>query len=330
MTETDFYKVLGVSRDADDAEIKKAYRKLARELHPDVNDEPGAEERFKSVGEAYAALSDPEKRKLYDRYGMDGLRDGFDPDVYERYRTGGFQGQDIDLEDLFGGFANFHSGFGGFGGFSGFGAGAGAPRKGRDIELTLKTSFDQAVRGFSTRFTYQVPSECPTCGGAGGRGGSVCAMCRGTGTISKSKTLTVNIPQGADHGDRIRLKGKGSAGRKGGPAGDLVLTLQVAPDPQFSRSGLDLTTRVTISPLDAMLGAKVDVEGLDGSLRVNVPAGVASGQKLRLKGKGVERGKKTGDLFAEVVIDASLLTLDDDARKRLETLRSELQGAAVD
>lgn len=317
MKTTDYYAALGLSKGASDDEIKKAYRRLARQYHPDINDEEGAEERFKAISEAYAALSDPEKRKLYDSYGVDGLRDGFDANMYERMRSQG--GIDIDLEDLFGGFGG--AGFGGFGGFGGF---AQQPRKGRDIELGLKATFAQAVRGFSTSFSYQRPSRCSACGGNGVRGQSPCTTCRGAGLVNATKNLTINIPKGAADGDVIRLRKKGADGAKGGPAGDLVITLSVSPHASLGRDGVDLIARLPISPLDAMLGTKADVEGLDGTLRVTVPAGVASGQKLRLSGKGVERGKKTGDLLVELAIDASLTPLDDETRALAEALRSKL------
>lgn len=324
MQATDFYAELGVGRGASEDEIKRAYRKLAREYHPDVNAAAGAEEKFKRLSEAYAVLSDPEKKALYDRYGIDGLREGFDPAAYERVRAG-YGGADIDLDELFGGFGNFAGGFpGGFGADFGHGQ-----RRGRDLEIALETTFQQAIEGLTTRFTYKRPTRCSACGGNGRRGNALCATCRGAGLVERSKTLTVNIPRGADDGERIRLAGKGGDGRAGGPPGDLVIRLAVEPHPRLTRDGLDLATRVDIGPLDAMLGTKVDVQGLDGELRVSVPGGVASGRRLRLKGKGVQRGGRTGDLFVEIGIDASLQPLDDETRAMAERLRELLTREPV-
>ncbi len=317
MASPNYYEVLGLQKGASDDEIKKAYRALARKYHPDVNDAPEAEARFKEISEAYGALSDSDKRKLYDDYGVDGLREGFDPKMYERMRAHG-GGVDIDLEDLFGGF-----GGGGFGGFGGFDQ---RPRKGRDIELTLKASFEQAVKGFSTTFKYQRATRCSTCAGKGVRGQSVCPACRGAGLVNATKSITVNIPKGAADGDTIRLRSKGADGAKGGPAGDLLLNLQVGDHPELRRQGIDLIATATISHLDAMLGTKVDVPTLDGSLRVTVPEGVASGQKLRLGGKGVSRGKKTGDLLVEIAIGPDAAPLDDETRALASQLRERLQA----
>lgn len=325
MQSTDFYAELDIERGASTDEIKRAYRKLARKLHPDVNDDPDAEERFKRVSEAYAVLSDPEKKTLYDKYGIDGLREGFDPDMYERVRSGGYGGAEIDLEELFGGFGNFAGGFPGFG----MHFGGGAPRRGRDVELGLRATFEQAVNGFSTRFTYQRPTRCKACGGAGVSGQSVCTACRGTGTVEQSRTLTVNIPRGADDGDRIRLAGKGGEGRRGAPSGDLVIELHVTPHPELARDGLNVSTRVDISPLDAMLGTKANVEGLDEELLVTVPPGTSSGRKLRLRGKGITRGGKTGDLLVEIGIDATGIELDDETRALAEKLRAALSAQPV-
>lgn len=319
----DPYAELGVARGADDATIKKAYRTLARELHPDVNpDNADAEARFKRVSEAYAVLSDPEKRGRFDRYGEAGLRDGFDERAWQQAGAG-FDAS--AFEDLFGGF----SGFGGFDGFQGFGVRGGGTggRKGRDLEMTLRVGFEQAARGFQTKFRYRRPVACTSCSGTGRTGNQPCAVCGGAGQVERDQSLTVNVPRGADNGDRIRLKGKGGQGRGGAPSGDLLLTLAVTPHETFEREGLDLVVRPTIDPVAALLGTRAEVPTLDGTIRVTIPPGMPPGRKLRVPGKGVERGKRTGDLLVEPRIDASLVELTPRARELAEQLREALQGA---
>ena len=320
MENVDFYAELGVPKDASEDTIKKAYRKLARQYHPDVNDSPDAEEKFKRVSAAHAVLSDAEKRAKYDQFGVDGLRDGFGGGA------GGFA-HGMNLEDILGAF-----GMGGFGGTAGFGGGFGGPfggfgaRKGNDIDLTVRATFEQAVEGFSPKFSYRRPTRCKTCGGQGVRGQTPCSTCRGAGLAEQTRTLTVNIKKGAADGDKIRVRKKGADGRGGGPPGDLILTLRVEPHQSLRRDGLNLITDAVISPLDAMLGTKAEVPTLGAAVRVTIPAGVASGTRLRLRGKGVERGSKNGDLLVHVKIDASLLELDDETRAEVESLRDRLRA----
>ncbi|MFT4702873.1 MAG: molecular chaperone DnaJ [Bradymonadia bacterium] len=300
----DYYKLLGVSRGASDDELKKAYRKLARELHPDRNpDDEAAEQRFKEVSEAYSTLSDPEKKRLYDTYGADGVREGFNEGGF-----GGFGGQGVDLGDLF-------SQFGGGGGFGG------GSRAGRDVELNLNLTFEKAARGFKTKFRYRKPGTCPTCRGAGMAGNARCRTCGGQGQVEQEKSLEVNIPPGAQHGDRIRLRGKGGSGSRGAPAGDLLLTLQVGSHATLAREGVNLVAQTTIGAVDALLGVQVEVEGLDGTYRVTVPPGMASGKRLRVSNKGITRRGKTGHLLVEVAIDASLDAITDEVRAALVAMR---------
>ncbi len=324
--QVDHYATLGLSKGASIDEVKKAYRKLARQYHPDVN--PGdaeAEERFKQVGEAYAALSDPQKKARYDQYGAEGLRDDFDPEMFERMKQG------------FGGFRFAGGGFpGGGGGHAGFGAGdfdlgdlfgmgGGGQRRGRDLSMTLRAGFEKAAEGFTTTFTYARPTKCDRCGGNGVTASGVCAACRGQGLVDREKTLSVKVPRGADDGDRIRLKGKGAEGRGGGPPGDLILTLAVTQHESLRRDGRDLIATATIHPVESLLGTEVAVDALDGRLTVKVPAGVASGARLRLKGKGVERGGTTGDLYVEIAIDPRIGgDLSPEARALAESLRDTL------
>ncbi|MFT6400054.1 MAG: molecular chaperone DnaJ, partial [Bradymonadia bacterium] len=254
MDNVDFYAELGIAKTATEDEIKKAYRKLARQYHPDVNDAPEAEDRFKRISAAHAVLSDAEKRAQYDRFGVDGLKGS----------PGGF-GDEINLEDIlsafgvggFGGGGGAGSPFGG--GFAGnpFGGGGfGQARKGGDLELTLRMTFAQALDGFTTKFSYRRPSKCKACAGRGGQGQSACAACRGAGLVESQKSLTVNIKEGAAKGDKLRIRGKGAAGRGGGPAGDLILTLDVEHTGDLRREGLNLVAEAAVSPLDALLGTK--------------------------------------------------------------------------
>ncbi len=301
--EEDFYKILGVSRDADEKAIKKAYRKIARENHPDLNpDDTEAEERFKRASVAFEVLSDPEKRKLYDEFGMAGLREGFDADQARQYKRwqsqaggrgapgggqrfywssggGGPEFQDI-FGSVFGGRSPFdtsdYSDFGGF--YTG-------PLKGRDVEAELTLDFMTAVKGGELELRV---------------GG---------------KTIKVRIPAGADEGDKLRLKGKGSPAPEGAPkgskAGDLLLSIHVKQHELLRREGLDLYLDVPVTVSEAVLGAKVSVPTPHGAFKVTVPSGVHSGSKLRLKGKGVHRGKKEGDFYAVIQIQPPDRLTDD-------------------
>jgi curved DNA-binding protein len=281
----DFYSVLGVSKSADADAIKKAYRKLARDLHPDKN--PGnkdAEARFKAVNRAYETLHDPKKRALYDEFGEEALREGFDPDkarAYRSWQSEGFNGargaggaRQVNLEDLFGG--GFSGGIGGadLGDLFTRGRRRG-PMKGNDLEQEITIDFEMAVRGT----TLQLRSP------------------------DSGDTVTVRIPPGADEGSRVRIAGQGGTSPNGGPNGDLVLVIHVRPHPLFKREGDDLQIEVPIRLSEAVKGAKVKVPTFDGPVSVKVPPGTQSGTTLRVRGKGVTRkGRPTGDLYIRFMV----------------------------
>jgi curved DNA-binding protein len=289
----DFYEVLGLSRNADQSEIQRAYRKLARTLHPDVNKDPGAEERFKELSEAYDVLSDPDQRKRYDAFGEDFRRVGadVDPDAYARSRayagagaaggrssgwggggpSGGFRYSgdvgDLDLEDLLGGM------FGGRGrGRSGWG-----PVSGSDHETEVEVSVEEAYRGTQRSLSISGPDG--------------------------PRTVDVTIPAGVVDGQRIRLRGQGGQGSGGGDAGDLYLVVRIASHPRYRLEGRDLHMLVPLAPHEAALGASVDIDTPGGPTTVNVPAGTSSHRRLRLKGRGLPNPRGApGDLYAEAQI----------------------------
>jgi molecular chaperone DnaJ len=312
--EKDFYAILGVPQDADPAGIKKAYRKLARTLHPDQNpDDTGAEQRFKEIGEAYAVLSDPEERKQYDairsmshggaRFTAGGPGGGgaagFE-DVFSsmfggggggnvRFSTGG-GGAQPNLEDILGGM------FGGGGGYGGYGAPAG-PRRGADLSARSSLSFREAVEGATV-----------TLGTSGGG------------------RITTRIPAGVKDGQKIRLRGKGSPGEQGAPSGDLVLTVSVGRHPVFGRDGDNLTVDLPVTFAEAAMGATVSVPTLSGDpVKVRIAPGTPSGRVLRVKGRGVPRKDRPGDLLAKVnVVVPQRLT--DEAKAAVEVLRAQEDG----
>lgn len=361
MPEQDLYKVLGVERDASEDEIKKAYRRLALEFHPDRN--PGdekAEDRFKEISVAHGVLSDPEKRKLYDEFGLQGLREGFDPEQARRYGGAagfpgtpgagvppgvqGFEGfEEINVQDIF---EQLFRGFGGFGGAPGFedvqtripqaGPVRPVPSQGRDVAVQVEVSFLESIRGAEKSYEVQIPVSCDRCGGSGylpgettscracggsGRqsrpslfGGSQtgcshcggtgrvpttpCPQCGGRGRVSGSRTLRVKIPPGAETGNEIRLGGRGEAGAKGGPAGDLLLRLQVSGHPTIRREADDLIVPLAITVPEAYSGAKIRVSTPWEPVRVTLPEGSRTGQKLRVRGHGVRRRNgRRGDLI---------------------------------
>jgi molecular chaperone DnaJ len=345
----DYYEVLGVERSAAEGEVKKAFRRLARELHPDVNShDPEAEERFKEAAEAYEVLSDPERRRTYDRYGHDGLRSGGWAPSFEGF------GSFADVFDAF------------FG--AGFGAAANGPMVGGDVAVAVEVDLADVVHGASVDVAYRVVARCehchgnraepgtpittcPRCEGTGqlravsrtpfgqvvraapcdrcGGDGKIpeqpCAVCHGEGRVASQRTLSVDVPRGIADGQRVRLSGHGNEGERGGPPGDLYVLVHVREDERFVRDGQDLVTVVDVSAPLAALGASVSVPTLEGETEVEVAAGTQPGEVLRVRGLGLpslRRGAR-GDLRAvvNVVIPRRL---SGEQRDLLEQLAGSL------
>jgi molecular chaperone DnaJ len=353
----DYYDVLGVSRGADDAEIKKAFRRLARELHPDVNkDDPNAEERFKEAAEAYEVLSDSDRRATYDRYGHEGLRSGGYSPNFE-----GFGSMSDLFEALFGG---------GLGGAFGnaFGGGVPGPAQGQDIQVGAEITLEEAAHGVSVELKYDAvvrcghchgngaepgtPIEtCPKCQGSGqlrtvartligqvmsttvcdqcGGDGKVavepCHVCHGRGRLPENQSISVDVPAGIADGQRIRVTGRGHAGDRGGPPGDLYVLVRVKDDARFVRDGDDLLTAVDISGPQAALGSTLEVPTIDGPQELEIPAGTQPHETIVLRGAGMPslRGRRHGDLRVVVnVITPRNLT--SAQRELLEQLNATL------
>jgi curved DNA-binding protein len=299
----DFYADLGVSRTASQEEIQRAYRKLARKLHPDVNKSPEAEERFKDVSEAYAVLSDPEQRKRYDAFGADFRRvpEDVDPDTWARTRAGagvgagsggGFEGGfgGVDFEDLFGDvFARRRRGPG-----AGRYGGGWGPMPGADQEAQVELSVEDAYHGTRRKLTLSGPEG--------------------------TRTVEVNIPAGVIDGQRIRLAGQGARGTDGGQPGDLYLVVSIRPDDRYRVEGRNVFTRLPVTPWEAALGTTVALETPGGETKVKVPPGTSSGRRLRLRGRGLPSPRgQPGDLYAEVQIMVPPI-LSDQERRLFEQL----------
>lgn len=353
----DYYEVLGVSKGATDDEIKKAYRKLAKKYHPDVNkDNPEAAEKFKEASEAHEILSDKEKRARYDQFGFAGV----DPN-YGAGQGGGFSG-------FSGGFGDFGDIFDSFFG-GGFGGGtrqnrANAPRQGESIRRSVMLNFEEAAFGCEKEITIDRVETCPECGGSGAEKGytpetcpnchgtgtvqqtqrtpfgtfastGACPNCRGTGKIIKkpcknchgtgqerrSRKLSVKIPAGIDDGQSVALRGQGGAGINGGPAGDVIVTVSIRPHPLFQRDGYDVWCEVPISYAQACLGDKLIVPTIDGKVEYTMPAGTQPGTVFRMRGKGIQsvNNRGRGDQFVKVTLEVPK-NLSDNQKELLRKL----------
>ncbi len=336
----DYYEVLGVGKTASDDELKKAYRKLAKQYHPDMN--PGnaeAEAKFKEVNEAYGILSDKEKRAKYDQFGHAGV----DPSFGAGGFGGGFDMGDIDLGDIFGSF--FGGGFGSFGGQRQ--ANPNAPKKGASVRASITITFAEAMSGCEKELNVPRMENCESCGGTGcapgttaevcpdcrgsgqvriqrGGGGFAftttapcskchgtgkiihqpCPDCRGNGQVRRQRKIKVRVPAGIYDGQTISMRGQGSGGENGGPAGDLLVNVAVIPDPRFQREGNDLYMDRAVSFTQAALGAELEIETIDGKVKYNLPAGTQPGTVFRLRGKGAPsiNGRGRGDQYVTVQV----------------------------
>jgi DnaJ-class molecular chaperone len=311
----DYYKILGVARGASADEIKKAFRKLARKYHPDVN--PGdkkAEDRFKEINEAYEVLSDAEKRKKYDTLGPN-WQEQFGPNPSATRRTSpygaGGRGPAFDFDPNGAGFSDFFEALFGRGNATGGRSSAGSPtrdmrrRAGDNIEQPVEVTLQEAYLGGSRTFNIQSTEVCPTCQGTGETGGRMCPTCSGQGMVPRNKRIQVKIPAGVDNGAKIRVAGEGQPGIGGGPRGDLYLVITVKLDPAFERKGDDLYADVEVELVKAMLGGEVPVPIPDGKrLMLTVPAETQNNRTFRLGGKGMPhlRGEGSGNLFARVKV----------------------------
>lgn len=318
----DYYRALGVGRGASDADIKKAFRKLAREFHPDVaRDKRRAEERFKEINEAYEVLGDPEKRKRYDELGADWRPDAEfrPPPGWERFTTGGARGARPGAENFgfrFGGtgFSDFFEQLfgGGRGGRGGFADGEAAGR-GRDIEGDILVTLEEAMNGSVRAVTIRRPGGCPACGGSGRRAGRLCAHCGGAGALEQRETCQVKIPAGVTDGQRLRVAGHGEPGAGGGGAGDMFLRVRLAKHPDFTVDGRDLIHELDLAPWEAVLGAHVEAPTLNGRVSIRIPPGTQAGQKLRVRGRGLpRRGGAGGDLIVVVRVEVPARVADEE------------------
>lgn len=369
---SDYYEILGVSKDASKDEIKSAFRKLARQWHPDVNKAPEAEAKFKELGKAYETLMDDDKRATYDRFGEDGLKNA------------GFGGQG-PFDAGFGGLDEIFNSF--FGGGFGFGGGRSrdpnAPQRGDDLRLDIELEFEQAVLGLEKEVKIEHLEKCSTCNGTGAKPGttsstcktchgtgqvqqttqtilghftqivtcphckgsgktidSPCPDCRGKGRTTQEKKIEIKIPAGVDNGSKMRLSGEGDSGKNGGPNGDVYVVIHVKPSEYFQRDGLDIYTKLEISPAQAVLGDTVTIKTLDGEREVNIPVGIQNGKTLKIKGAGVpmiSRPTNRGDhiVVVEVVTPTKISNEEKQLYQRLldlskdkkPSMREKLRGA---
>lgn len=356
MPQKDYYGVLGLNKGASEAEIKKAFRRLARKYHPDVN--PGdkeAEAKFKEIAEAYEVLGDPKNRAQYDQMGDQAFREFFTGSREEAAGHGGYRSsfRDMDFSDLFGDLFGQREVYRSRG-----------PTRGEDYLYQLKIGFMDAIRGTSTHIRLRKEEFCPICKGSGadpsgkwvtchqcsGSGmvelsreqtliRQVCPRCKGEGRINenpckscggsgrteKEETISVKIPPGVDDGSKLRIGGKGGHGMDGGPPGDLYVHIHIRPHPVFTRKGDDIYSKVEVSIPEAVLGSKVQVHTVDGMVNLTVPQGTQNGQKLRLKGRGapILRGSGRGDHYVEVRVLIPR-KIDEETRRIFQDLRAKL------
>jgi curved DNA-binding protein len=337
----DYYETLGVSRSASEAEIKKAFRKLAREYHPDVaKNKKQAEEKFKDINEAYEVLGDPAKRKRYDELGPN-WRAGAEfrpPPGWESFGRGrassrggpggaayefhfGGTGFSDFFEQLFGSMGGH--GAAGFGRRGGFAEEDLSVERGQDIEGDIMVTLEEAMRGSVRSVSVRHGVVCPQCGGSGQRNRRICQTCGGSGQVAKTETYQVKIPAGVTEGQRLRLAGRGEAGAGGGAAGDLYLRVRLARHPDFEVQDHNLIYEAQVAPWEAVLGANISVPTLGGRVRIKVPPGTQNGQKLRVRGRGLpQRGGGSGDLIVETRIGVPAKVTESE-RKLWEQLARE-------
>ena len=353
----DYYQVLGVSREASQDELKRAYRRMARKFHPDVNQEAGAEDKFKEINQAYEVLSEPEMRARYDRFGEAGVSSAAGAGYQDFGDMGGF----ADI------FETFFSGFGGVGGQQS-GRRRSGPSRGDDLRYDLKLDFKEAIFGGEKQIRISHLESCTACNGLGGKGVQTCGTCQGAGQVRRAtrtpfgsftqvsvcpscngdgqtvsekcevcsgqgqtqvnKKLKITVPAGVDTGTRLRVSNEGNAGQKGGPAGDLYVYLFVKEDSEFRREGNNILSEVTIGYLQAILGAKIPVQTVDGEETLMIPAGTQPGTVLTLENKGVPRlgnAVSRGDHL--IAVNVAIPTrLSSEERELLEKV-AELTGA---
>lgn len=352
MAKRDYYDVLGVDKSASDAEIKSAFRKLAKKYHPDLNKEPDAAEKFKEVQEAYDVLSDEQKRKTYDQFGSAAFENNAGGNPYGNYgnyggfNTSGFGFDDINLDDIL---SNM------FGTSFGSGRRKNRPQKGEDVLYRMKINFEDAVFGAKKDITIDLTEKCENCDGHGGFDTKKCSTCSGTGKVRRSqaslfgsfvsettcpdcngngetyerrcpdckgkgyvvnrKTITITVPEGVNTGSQIRIKGKGQVGINGGENGDIYVEFIVESDPIFDREGNDIFMTLPINVAEAVLGGEKEIPTLDGNIILTIPPYSQTNDKLRIKGRGVPYGSKRGDLY--IVLDVVMPSKIDKNQKRL-------------
>lgn len=326
----DYYEILGVARTATQEDLKKAYRRLARQYHPDLHSgsrKSQMEQKFKELNEAYETLRRPESRKMYDRYGHRwqeaeayekarreaGAGPGMGPEF--EFREG--YGQGFDVGDIFETFFGQSSRAGAGAGFRGFAT------KGEDLDTVVRLTLREVMSGATRLVELSEPIPCPSCRGTGRVQGRLCPACRGAGRRTEVKTIEVKIPVGVQHGTRVRVAGKGAPGLHGGKRGDLYLTVELVPDQVFRPDGADVHVTLPVWPWEAALGAEVLAPTLSGPVRIKVPPASRSGEKLRLKGKGLHSSsRQRGDLLVTLqIVTPSPMTEQD--RKLFEQLSRE-------